>query len=54
MTKTPLQNSEHAIHRLVMARLAGNSRDINYWFCRVEYWTERVIEERITGKHPPP
>lgn len=46
---TAIEMSEHAMHRLVMARLAGRIRDINYWLCRVDYWTERVIEEQLKG-----
>lgn len=48
---TPIEHSENAMHRLILARIAGNVREINYWQARLDYWTERVIEnDRETGK----
>ena len=34
------------MHNLVMARLAGNARRVQYWLTRVDYYSERVIEEQ--------
>ena len=44
---TPTEQAEYAMHRLVMARIAGNARDIAYWLTRVEFWTEMVIQEGL-------
>jgi len=44
---TPTEHAEHAMHRLVMARIAGNARAVQYWLTRLDYWTERVIQEGL-------
>lgn len=44
---TALEQSEHAMHRLIMARIAGNPRTIQYWLTRVDYYTELVLQEKI-------
>ena len=44
---TPTEQSELAMHRLVMARIAGNARAVQYWLTRLDYWTERVIQEGL-------
>lgn len=47
---TPTEQSEAAMHNLVLARITGNVREINKWLTRLDYWTERVIEEERKGK----
>lgn len=47
---TPTELSEQAMHNLILARLKGDIRNINYWLTRVDYYTERVIEEERKGK----
>ena len=44
---TALEHAEQAMHRLVMARIARNPRNIAYWLCRVNYWTEIIIQEGL-------
>jgi len=44
---TPTEQSELAMHRLVLARIVGNARDIAYWLTRVDYYTEIVIQEGL-------
>ena len=44
---TPTEHAEHAMHRLVLARIAGNARAVQYWLTRLDYWTERVIQEGL-------
>ena len=34
---TPTERAELAMHQLVLARIAGNARDIEYWLYRVDY-----------------
>ena len=42
---TTTEHAEQAMHRLVLARIAGNARAVQYWLCRVDYWTEIIIQE---------
>ena len=44
---TPTQHAELAMHRLILARIAGNPRSVQYWLTRVEFWTEMVIQEGL-------
>ena len=44
---TPTEHAEHAMHRLVLARIIGNARNIAYWLTRVDYWTEIIIQEGL-------
>ena len=44
---TPTEHAELAMHRLVLARIAGNARGIEYWLCRVDYWSEIIIQEGL-------
>ena len=44
---TPTQHAELAMHHLVLARITGNARGIAYWLTRVDYWSERVIQEGL-------
>ena len=44
---TPTERAELAMHQLVLARIAGNARDIEYWLCRVDYWSEIIIQEGL-------
>ena len=44
---TAIEHSEHAMHNLVMARIAGNARRVQYWLTRLDYWTEIVIQEGL-------
>ena len=43
---TNLEHSEHAMHQLILARIAGNARRVQYWLTRVDYYSERVIEKQ--------
>ena len=44
---TPTEHAENAMHRLVLAKIVGNARDIAYWLCRVDYWSEIIIQEGL-------
>jgi len=44
---TPTKHAELAMHRLVMARIAGNARAVQYWLCRLDYWSLQVIQEGL-------
>ena len=44
---TPTEQSEYAMHRLIMARITGNARAVQYWLTRVEYYTEIIIQEGL-------
>ena len=44
---TATEHAEHAMHRLVLARIAGNARAVQYWLTRVEYYTEIIIQEGL-------
>jgi len=44
-TMTAIEHAELAMHRLVMARIAMNARAVQYWLCRVDYWSEIIIQE---------
>lgn len=46
---TPTELSEQAMRNLILARLKGNARNINYWLTRLDYWTLRVIDEERKG-----
>ena len=44
---TPTEHAELAMHRLVMARITGNARAVQYWLTRVDYWSEIIIQEGL-------
>ena len=44
---TPTEHAEHAMHRLVLARITGNARAVQYWLSRVDYWTEQIMQEGL-------
>jgi len=44
---TATEHAELAMHRLVMARIAKNTRAVQYWLCRLDYWSEIIIQEGL-------
>jgi len=44
---TATEHADQAMHRLVLARIAGNARAVQYWLCRVDYWSEIIIQEGL-------
>ena len=42
---TAIEHADQAMHRLVMARIAGNARAVQYWLSRVDYWSEMIHNE---------
>lgn len=44
---TPIEHAEQAMHNLCLARIMGNEARVRYWQVRLDYWTERVIQEGL-------
>ena len=44
---TNLEHAENAMHRLVLAKIVGNARAVQFWLTRVDYWSEIIIQEGL-------